>query len=63
MAAAQAKLVKARQIVKGLSTPAINKAALADLFDFPLWPVRPPLEPLAADKRAAAMAGLADLLA
>ena len=61
--AAQAKLLKARQLTKGLSTPAIQKAALADLFDFPLWPVRPPLEPLDAARRATAVAGLAELLA
>ncbi len=60
--AAQAKLVQARKLVKGLSTPASQKAALADLFGFPLWPVRPPLEPLDAAKRATAMTGLADLL-
>ncbi len=61
--AAQAKLVRARQVVKGLSGPGLQKATLADLFGFPLWPVRPPLEPLEAGKRATAVAGLAELLA
>lgn len=62
VAAAQAKLVQARQIVKGLSGPGLMKAALAELFGFPLWPVRPPLEPVEPAKRAAAIAGLAELL-
>ncbi len=62
-AEAQSKLVKARQVVKGLSGPAVMKAALADLFGRPLWGVRPPLEPLDDVKRAAAVAGLAELLA
>ena len=63
VAAAQAKLVKARQIAKGLSTPAIQKAALAELFNFPRWPLRPPLLPLEPEKEQAAVAGLAELLA
>lgn len=62
-AEAQAKLVRARQVVKGLSGPAVMKAALADLFGLPLWPVRPPLEPLDDTRRMAAVAGLAELLA
>jgi 4-hydroxy-tetrahydrodipicolinate synthase len=43
---AQAKLNRARQIVKGMNLARVNKAMLAELFGFPLWPVRPPLEPL-----------------
>ncbi|MCC7361360.1 MAG: dihydrodipicolinate synthase family protein [Anaerolineales bacterium] len=63
VAAAQAKLVRARQVVKGLSGPAIQKAALAELFGFPRWPVRPPLEPVDPEREKAAVAGLAELLA
>lgn len=62
VAAVQAKLIHARQVVKGLSGPGLMKAALAELFGFPLWPVRPPLEPIEASQRAAALAGLAELL-
>lgn len=60
---AQARLVRARQAIKGLSGPAALKAALADLFGFPLWPVRPPLQPLPAAQRAKLCAELAALLA
>jgi 4-hydroxy-tetrahydrodipicolinate synthase len=50
--ATQAKLVRARQIVKGLAGPAAMKSALADLFGFPRWGVCAPVEPLApADAR------------
>ncbi|MGH2522059.1 MAG: dihydrodipicolinate synthase family protein [Anaerolineales bacterium] len=47
---AQARLVRARQIVKGLNGPAAMKSALADLFGFPRWGLRPPLEPLTAEQ-------------
>jgi 4-hydroxy-tetrahydrodipicolinate synthase len=59
---AQAALVRARQALHGLSGPAAMKAALADLYGFPDWPVRPPLEPLAADVRARLSAALTELL-
>jgi len=58
---AQQALVRARQIVKGLSGPAAMKAALADLFGFPDWPVRAPLEPLPSDARTRLTAALAEL--
>ena len=47
---AQAKLTHARQVAKGLNGPAAMKAALAGLFGFPRWSVRPPLEPLSAEQ-------------
>jgi 4-hydroxy-tetrahydrodipicolinate synthase len=59
---AQAALVRARQAIKGLSGPAALKAALADLFGFPEWPVRPPLEPLRPEQRSRLRADLAKLL-
>ena len=59
---AQQALVRARQAVKGLSGPAAMKAVLADLFGFPEWSVRAPLEPLAADTRARLSAAMAELL-
>ncbi len=59
---AQQALVRARQVVKGLSGPAAMKAALADLFGFPDWPVRAPLEPLPAETRTRLIADLAELL-
>lgn len=59
---AQQALVRARQAIKGLSGPAAMKAALADLFGFPDWPVRPPLEPLTPERRAGLSAALAELL-
>ena len=60
---AQQALVRARQVVKGLSGPAAMKAVLADLFGFPEWPVRAPLEPLPAETRARLSAAMAELLA
>jgi 4-hydroxy-tetrahydrodipicolinate synthase len=59
---AQAALVRARQVIKGLSGPAAMKAALADLFGFPEWTVRPPLQPLTAEQRSRLRADLGDLL-
>ena len=59
---AQQALVRARQVLKGLSGPAAMKAALADLFGFPDWPVRAPLEPLPRETRTRLIADLAELL-
>jgi len=59
---AQQALVHARQVIKGLSGPAAMKAALADLFGFPDWPVRAPLEPLPSETRARLSTALAELL-
>jgi dihydrodipicolinate synthase/N-acetylneuraminate lyase len=59
---AQQALVRARQVVKGLSGPAVIKAMLADLFGFPEWPVRAPLETLPADTRARVSAAMAEIL-
>jgi 4-hydroxy-tetrahydrodipicolinate synthase len=59
---AQQALVRARQVVKGLSGPAAMKAALADLFGFPDWPVRAPLERLPSETRSRFSAALAELL-
>jgi len=59
---AQQALVRARQIVKGLSGPAAMKAALADLFGFPEWSVRAPLEPLPSEARTRLSTALAELL-
>lgn len=59
---AQARLVRARQAVKGLNGPAAMKCALADLFGFPLWGVRPPLELLAPEARRKLCAELEALL-
>lgn len=59
---AQARLVRARQAIKGLNGPAALKTALADLFGFPLWGVRPPLEPLTAEQRTRLIAALSELL-
>ncbi len=59
---AQQALVRARQVIKGLSGPAAMKAVLADLFGFPDWPVRSPLEPLARETRARLSAEMAELL-
>ncbi len=58
---AQARLVRARQLMKGLNGPAAIKSALADLFDFPLWPVRAPLEMLPPAQRQALCEGLTEL--
>lgn len=60
---AQARLARGRAAVKGLNAPAALKSVLADLFGFPLWGVRPPLEPLGAEQRQRLSAALADLLA
>ena len=59
---AQQALVVARLAVKGLSGPAAMKAVLADLFGFPEWSVRAPLEPLPVDIRARLSAAMAKLL-
>ena len=57
----QAALTLARQIVKGLNGPAAMKSALADLFGFPRWGVRPPLEPLSVEQSHRLMEELAAL--
>jgi 4-hydroxy-tetrahydrodipicolinate synthase len=59
---AQAALVRARAAVLGLSGPAAMKAALAELFGFPDWPVRPPLQPLSPEQRRTFTEALAALL-
>ncbi len=59
---AQARLNRARQSVKGLSGPSAMKAALAGLFGFPDWGVRPPLERLSPPQREALCASLSELL-
>ncbi len=59
---AQAKLTHARQLMKGLNGPAAMKAALAELFGFPRWGVRPPLESLAAEQTRALADELGKLL-
>jgi 4-hydroxy-tetrahydrodipicolinate synthase len=60
---AQAALVRARQAIKGLNGPAAMKAVLADLFGFPDWPVRPPLEPLTPEQRTGLREAMAELMA
>ena len=60
---AQQALVRARQVVKGLAGPSAMKAVLADLFGFPDWSVRAPLEPLPSEIRARLSAAMAELLA
>ncbi len=47
---AQAKLNRARQMVKSLNGPAAMKSALADVFGFPHWDVRSPLESLTPEQ-------------
>lgn len=60
--AAQAALVRARAAIRGLAQPAAMKAGLAGLYGFPLWPVRPPLLPLAAEVAETLVAELRELL-
>jgi 4-hydroxy-tetrahydrodipicolinate synthase len=60
---AQAALVRARQAITGLNGPAAMKAVLADLFGFPDWPVRPPLEPLTPEQRTGLRNAMAELIA
>ncbi len=59
---AQTKLNRARQIVKGMNLAQVNKAMLAELFGFPLWSVRPPLEPLAREQTMKLMEELGALV-
>lgn len=59
---AQAKLNQARQLMKGLNGPAAMKAALAALFGFPHWPVRPPLELLTSEQTQKLVDGLREVL-
>ena len=56
-------VVGLRQVVKGLAGPSAMKAVLADLFGFPDWSVRAPLEPLPSEIRARLSAAMAELLA
>ena len=60
---AQAALVGARKAIKGLSGPAAMKAALSDMFGFPDWPVRAPLEALTSEQRTGLISALSALLA
>lgn len=60
--AAQAKLTQARQLMKGLNGPAAMKAALAALFGFSRWPVRPPLESLTEEQTQKLVVGLREVL-
>lgn len=59
---AQARLNRARKIVAGLSGPAVQKFALAELFGFPHWPVRPPLEDIAPEVKERLRTELRELL-
>jgi 4-hydroxy-tetrahydrodipicolinate synthase len=59
---AQARLNRARQVVAGLNGSAVMKFALAELFGFPYWPVRPPLSELPAEAKARLAAELRELL-
>jgi 4-hydroxy-tetrahydrodipicolinate synthase len=59
---AQARLARARVALRGLNGPGAMKAALADLFGLPLWPVRPPLQMLSPVQREKLALDLADLL-
>lgn len=59
---AQAKLTRARHIAKGLNGPAAMKAALTDLFGFPQWDVRPPLDDLTREQRASLVENLRAVL-
>lgn len=60
---AQAKVDAARAILDGLAPfPASIKGLMAELFDFPLWPVKPPLEQFPADQIKAAAKQMAAIL-
>jgi 4-hydroxy-tetrahydrodipicolinate synthase len=59
---AQARLSRARQIVAGLSGPAVMKFALAELFGHPHWPVRPPLADISDEAKARLRTELRELL-
>jgi 4-hydroxy-tetrahydrodipicolinate synthase len=59
---AQARLNRARQVTAGLNGSAVQKFALKELFGFPHWPVRPPLEDLTAEAKARLALELAELL-
>jgi 4-hydroxy-tetrahydrodipicolinate synthase len=60
---AQAKLNRARQIVKGMNLAQVNKAMLAEVFGFPLWAVRPPLERLSKEQTTKLVEALGELVA
>ena len=59
---AQARLTRAREVTAGLGGSAVQKFALSELFGFPHWPVRPPLEDLSAEVKARLRRELAALL-
>jgi 4-hydroxy-tetrahydrodipicolinate synthase len=59
---AQARLTRARQVVAGLNGPAVMKFALADIFGFRHWPVRPPLDDISAEGKARLALELRELL-
>lgn len=59
---AQARLTRARQVTAGLSGSAVQKFALSEIFGFPHWPVRPPLEELPDDVKIRLAADLRGLL-
>jgi 4-hydroxy-tetrahydrodipicolinate synthase len=59
---AQARLARARQVTAGLNGSAVQKFALAELFGFPHWPVRPPLEDLSPEVKTRLATELRDLL-
>jgi 4-hydroxy-tetrahydrodipicolinate synthase len=59
---AQARLTRARQVTAGLNGAAVQKFALAELFGFPHWPVRPPLEDLPAGAKQRLAVELRELL-
>jgi 4-hydroxy-tetrahydrodipicolinate synthase len=59
----QAKVDAARAILDELTPfPASIKGLMAELFDFPLWPVKPPLELFPADQIKSAARKLAQIL-
>ncbi len=59
---AQARLTRARQVTAGLNGSAVLKFALAELFGFPHWPVRPPLQDLPPEAKQRLAVELAELL-
>ena len=59
---AQARLTRARQVTAGLNGSAVQKFALSEIFGFPHWPVRPPLEDLPSEAKARLAVELRELL-
>jgi 4-hydroxy-tetrahydrodipicolinate synthase len=60
---AQARLSRARQTVAGLGGSAAMKFALSELFGFPQWPVRPPLDDITPEAKDRLARELRELLA